>query len=184
MIWTLAVLAFSRGFPAESGGNDDDAADRPRDQQRLESAAVARFADAEKARGAERGGKALRRLAVRFHHQTDLDVVGIERHAEAEEEQEDQRQHHGDQNAARVAHDLQRLLRQQRHEAPGAATLGGFDSLDDPGDFGAHAASSSALSDCSTRWMKASSSDGLGTPSRAARAFRSSGEPSATVPPR
>src|SRR3546814_7597192 len=108
-------------------------------------------------------------------HQADPGAACVERHAISEDEEQDQRQHEGDQDAARVADDLIAFLADQRGEparpvAPLAAGPGGNGGPD-------HAAA--CLSDSSTSAMKASSIVGSGKAGPATLAFSSSGEPSA-----
>src|SRR3546814_10475754 len=90
--------------------------------------------------------------------------VAIEGDAVAEKEQQDHRKDKGDEEDARIAHDLQPFLENQRPDAPrgGRPERRRAACLGFRGGRIRHAASRSARSDASTSAMKASSSVGSG----------------------
>src|SRR5262249_18627186 len=149
------------------------------DQRFFEFAPVAALFDIEIARGGKGRGEILGEGRHRLNHDADTRASGVERHAIAEQEQKDQRQHECDEDAARIADDLVSLLSDQGDEAsrPAARLVRWIVHDRCPHQF------TSASEPC-TRAMKASSMVGSGWSLEATLALSSSGDPSAIDLPR
>src|SRR5690606_15887087 len=102
----------------EGRRDDDDAAHAAQHERLLELTSVMPGDDVEIARGTETRRQILRRWRRLLNDEADAGTRGIQRDAVAEEENEDERQHEGDEDAARIAHDLQRLLAYEGPEPP------------------------------------------------------------------
>src|SRR5262249_46177619 len=83
----------------------------------LEHPSVPRQVNFEIARVAERGQEAIRLRRGPLHHDTDRYALEVERDAKTEDEEQQERQNPGDQEAARVAQDLERFLADQPVQA-------------------------------------------------------------------
>ena len=90
----------------EIGGQHDDAFQLAGDQLVLDLAAVASQAHVEVSRVAERGQQAVRLRRRLFHDHANGHAAQVERDAKGEDEQEQERQHAGDHEAAWIAEDL------------------------------------------------------------------------------
>ena len=101
----------------EIGCQDDDPLEAARHQVRLDFHPVTGQAQREETRVAERGGQAVGFRRCLFNHQANRDAAQVQRDAIVEDEQQQQRQHDGEQIAARVAQDLQRFLAHETGDA-------------------------------------------------------------------
>src|SRR5262249_59960067 len=118
--------------------------------------------------GVSVGGQEARGLGRgRLNHDRDRDAAEVERDPVPEDDEQQEGQHAGDEERARIPTDLERLLPDQ-----GA----------DPSRSAVHAAPP-PTSKASTNPMNASSRVGSAPSSRRARSFRSSGDPSAITFP-
>ena len=162
-------------------GNHDDAMDPANDEILLELPPVATIDHLEIGGRLEARSERLGDRRRALDHQTNAGAGRVQRDAITEDEEQDDRKHEGDQDAAGVPDDLVGFLTHQSDETARSTKIGRFRGL--KGDLGfAHAAA--FASDPCTSAMKASSIVGSGFLALATLAFNSSGDPIAIEWPR